>query len=432
MQSGRAGHAGVSKHTDRISSLSVFVDTHAAASSPEAQSLYAFRKDEHARKVYLSGREYLNERGQPYVSPFIGKIKKRISADPTLGFHTVPSSFGLAEFIHRATEAALGNNSNAIVENRVLGVQTVGFTGAVRLGAELLRHWYNGDSAWQGPVYLSSPCDESLAAVFQAAGMPDVRRYRYWDAGRRGVCVDQLLEDLETAPERSVVVLSASAHCPTGADLSREHWALITRLMMRRQLFPFLLLPAQGLCHGELERDAWPVQYCQSLGMELLCAQSFSHCFGLYGEHVGHLLCVLKQSSVLLAVRSQTEKLINALWAQPPVGGARIIATVISNPAHRAEWQEEVWQMAARCLLVRERLREKLRLLGTPGCWDHLTQQTGLYCCTGLNVEQVEYLSKRKHVYLLPNGCLNVSAVNSCNLDYVAESLHEALSSPLS
>ncbi|KAJ3604219.1 hypothetical protein NHX12_028960 [Muraenolepis orangiensis] len=408
-------HAAVSKHTHTKTNLSVFVDTRAATAKPHTKSLSAFRQDNHDRKVNLSG----------------GELKKRISADPTLCSPSPSSPFGLAEFITRATAAALGDNSSAIVENRVLGVQTVGFTGAVRLGAELLKHWYNGH-ACHAPVYLSSPCDESLAGIFQAAGMADVRQYRYWDAGRRGVCVDHLLEDLGRVPERSIVVLSASAHCPTGADLSREHWALITQLMMSRQLFPFLLLPAQGLCCGDLERDAWPVQYCQSLGMELLCAQSFSHCFGLYGEEVGHLVCVLKQSSVLSAVRSQTEKLIEALWARPPVGGARIVATVLSNPAHLAEWQEGVRDMAARCMLVRERLRDKLRLLGTPGCWDHLTQQTGLYCCTGLDVEQVEYLSKRKHIYLLPNGCLNVSAVHSGNLDYITESLHEALSSPLS
>lgn len=36
-------------------------------------------------------------------------------------------------------------------------------------------------------------------------------------------------------------------------------------------------------------------------------------------------------------------------------------------------------------MLIREILREKLRLLGSPGCWDHLTQQSGLYSCTGLN-----------------------------------------------
>ncbi|KAG7281298.1 hypothetical protein CRUP_030981 [Coryphaenoides rupestris] len=413
MQAGPAAaarHAGLSsEHTDnttrlRSSSSSSSSSVLVVHTQPDTKPLSALRRDPHAGKLYLSGRgeytAYLSEQGQPYVSPFIERIKKRLSADPTLCVRPA-SPFGLPEFIRRATQAALGNNSSAIVENR-----TVGFTGAVRLGAELLRHWYTGHAACHEQIYLSSPCDESLPGIFQAAGMPDVGQYRYWDAGRRGVCIDTLLEDLERVPERSVVVLSASAHWPTGADLSREHWVLIAQLMMRRQLFPFLLLPAQGLCYGDLERDAWP--------------------------HVGHLLCVLKQSSVLLAVRAQTEKLVNALWAQPPVAGACVVATVLSNPAHLAEWQEGVRHMAVRCMLVRERLREKLRLLGTPGCWDHLTQQTGLYCCTGLSVEQIEYLSKRKHIHLLPNGCLNVSAVNSRNLDYITESLHEALSSPLS
>uniref|UniRef100_UPI003AADEDE0 putative aspartate aminotransferase, cytoplasmic 2 n=1 Tax=Centroberyx gerrardi TaxID=166262 RepID=UPI003AADEDE0 len=421
---------GVNQSVDRGSHLSVFINTHTAAVTAETKLFSAYEKDAHASKVYLAGKEYLSEQGQTFVLPLVGKLKQQISADPTL-CPDYPSSLGLTEFTRRATEFALGKNSPAIVENRVLGVQTVGCTGAVRLGAELLRHWYDVSAAWCGPVYLSSPCDDSLAPIFQAAGIQDIRLYYYWDAKQRGICLEKLLEDLERAPEQSVVVLSASAHCPTGADLSQKDWALITQLMMRRRLFPFFLLPAQGLCCGDLERDAWPVQHCVSLGMELFCAQSFSHCFGLYGEGVGLLLCVLKQNSILLAVQSQAEKLVRALWAQPSVGGARVVATVLSNPAHLVEWQEGVKRIVERCMLIRERLRERLRLLGSPGCWDHLTQQGGLYCCTGLNGQQVEFLSKRRHVYLLPNGCLNVSAINSRNLDYVAESIHLALTAPL-
>ncbi|XP_071780777.2 putative aspartate aminotransferase, cytoplasmic 2 [Centroberyx gerrardi] len=421
---------GVNQSVDRGSHLSVFINTHTAAVTAETKLFSAYEKDAHASKVYLAGKEYLSEQGQTFVLPLVGKLKQQISADPTL-CPDYPSSLGLTEFTRRATEFALGKNSPAIVENRVLGVQTVGCTGAVRLGAELLRHWYDVSAAWCGPVYLSSPCDDSLAPIFQAAGIQDIRLYYYWDAKQRGICLEKLLEDLERAPEQSVVVLSASAHCPTGADLSQKDWALITQLMMRRRLFPFFLLPAQGLCCGDLERDAWPVQHCASLGMELFCAQSFSHCFGLYGEGVGLLLCVLKQNSILLAVQSQAEKLVRALWAQPSVGGARVVATVLSNPAHLVEWQEGVKRIVERCMLIRERLRERLRLLGSPGCWDHLTQQGGLYCCTGLNGQQVEFLSKRRHVYLLPNGCLNVSAINSRNLDYVAESIHLALTAPL-
>ncbi|XP_040897714.1 putative aspartate aminotransferase, cytoplasmic 2 [Toxotes jaculatrix] len=416
---------GVKQDGDPGGHPSVFTNAHsAAAASPETKLLSAFKKDTRAGKVYLAGTEYYGEEGKTFELHLVGKIKQQLSADPTLR-PEYPSSLGLTDFTRRATEVTLGRSSQEIADNRVLGVQTPGFTAAVRLGAELLRHWY--DVTWCGPVYLSSPCDNSLAGIFQAAGIQDIREYYYWDDKQRGICLEKLLEDLERAPEQSVVVLSASAHYPTGADLSQNQWAVITQLIMRRRLFPFLLLPAQALCYGDLKRDAWPVQHCASQGMELLCAQSFSHCFSLYGEAVGHLLCIFKEHSLMLSARSQANKIVRSLWAQPSVGGAHVVATVLSNPAHLVEWQGEVKHIVERCMLIRHILREKLRLLGTPGCWDHLTQQGGLYCCTGLNDQQVEFLSKRRHVYLLPSGCLNVSAINGRNLDYIAESIHLAL-----
>ncbi|XP_071338631.1 putative aspartate aminotransferase, cytoplasmic 2 isoform X2 [Trachinotus anak] len=418
-----SGHheKGVKQNGDPGGHHSAFTNTDsAAAASPETKLLSAFKKDTRARKVYLGGREYYNEEGKTFELRLVGRIKQQLSADPTF-CPEYPSSLGLTEFTRRATEVALGKSSPAIVENRVLGVQTPGFTAAVRLGAELLRHWFNVSAAWCGPVYLSSPCDDSLAGIFQAAGIEDIREYYYWDVKQRGLCLEKLLEDLEGAPAQSVVVLSASAHYPTGADLSQEQWTVITQLLKRRRLFPFLLLPAQALCYGDLIRDAWPVQHCASQGMELLCAQSFSQCFGLYGEAVGHLLCVLKQNSLLLSVQSHADRIVKSLWAQPSVGGAHVVATVLCNPAHLAEWQGEVKRMVERCMLIRDILREKLRLLGAPGCWDHLTQQD----------QQVEFLSRNRHVYLLPNGCLNVSAINGGNLEYIADSIHLALTTSL-
>nr|XP_046243136.1 putative aspartate aminotransferase, cytoplasmic 2 [Scatophagus argus] len=420
---------GVNQNGDPGGHLSACAaNNHTAAVSPQTRLLSAFQTDTHARKVYLAGREYYGEEGKTCELLLVGKIKQQLSIDPTFS-PEYPPSLGLTEFTRRATEVALGKSSQAVMENRVLGVQTPGFTAAVRLGAELLKHWFDACAAWSGMVYLSSPCDDSLAGIFQAAGIQDIRAYYYWDDRQRCVCLHKLLEDLEGAPEQSVVVLSASAHHPTGADLSQNQWAVITQLIMRRRLFPFLLLPAQGLCYGDLERDAWPVQYCASQGMELLCAQSFSHCFGLYGEAVGHLLCVLKHNSLRLSV--QADKIVRSLWAQPSVGGAQVVATVLSNPGHLAEWQGEVKRIVERCMLIRHILRERLRLLGTPGCWDHLTQQGGLYCCTGLTDQQVDFLSKRRHVYLLPGGCLNISAINGRNLDYITESIHLALTASL-
>uniref|UniRef100_A0A3Q1JL76 aspartate transaminase n=1 Tax=Anabas testudineus TaxID=64144 RepID=A0A3Q1JL76_ANATE len=420
---------GVNQNGDPGGHLSVRTESHtAAAAGPETRLLFTFKTDSQARKVQLTGREYYSEEGKTFELRLTGKIKQQLTSDPTLR-PEYPSPLGLTEFTQRATEVTLGKSCRAVMENRVLGVQTPGFTAAVRLGAELLRHWHDASVAWYGPVYLSSPY--SLRGIFQAAGIQDIHEYYYWDDKQRAVCLEKLLEDLERAPERSVVVLSASAHYPTGADLTQKQWALVIQLILRRRLFPLFVLPTQALCYGDLERDAWPVQYCASQGMELLCAQSFSHCFGLYGEAVGHLLCVLRQSSLLLSLRYQADTIVRSLWARPSVGGAHVVATVLSNPAHLVEWQAEVKRIVERCMLIREILRERLRLLGTPGCWDHLTQQGGLYCCAGLNGQQVDFLSKSRHVYLLPSGCLNVSAINGHNLDYIAESIHLALTTSL-
>uniref|UniRef100_A0A3B4YTI5 aspartate transaminase n=1 Tax=Stegastes partitus TaxID=144197 RepID=A0A3B4YTI5_9TELE len=362
---------GVNQNGDPGGHLSVFSNTHTAALTTEIRLLSAFKRDTQARKVYLAGR------GECTFEPhLVGKIKQQLSADPTL-HPEYPSSFGLVEFIRQATQVALGRSSRAIVENRVFGVQTPGFNAAVRLGAELLKHLCDVSAAWCGPVYLSFPCDVAPTSYLESY---------FW-----------------------------SLHC----------------FQQRRRLFPFLLLPAQALCYGDLERDAWPVRYFASQGIEVLCAQSFSHCFGLYGEAVGHLLCILKHNSLLLSVQSQADKIVRSLWAQPSVGGARVVATVLSNSAHLVEWQGDVKRIVERCMLIRAVLREKLRLLGTPGCWDHLTQQGGLFCCTGLNGQQVEFLSNCRHVYLLPSGCLNVSAINSRNLDYIAESIRLALTTSL-
>ncbi|KAF5907330.1 aspartate aminotransferase, cytoplasmic-like isoform X1, partial [Clarias magur] len=327
---------------------------------------------------------YLGEDGQPVAVPLIQKIKQQIATDPTLIPEYQPP-LGIAEFNSRATQLALGRDSRAILENRVLGLQAVGSSGAVRLGAELLKRCYCDSSSWAGHVLLPSVCDETLAGTFEAAGIVEVRRYRYWDDEKNRVCVEETVEDLENAPEQSVVVLSASGHHPTGGDLSQDEWKRVTEILVKRRLLPFFFLLAQGLCSRDIDQDSWPLRYCVSLGMELMCAQSFSHNFSLYGERVAHLLCVLKENTTLVAVQSQAEKIVQTLWARPPVEGARVVTTVLSNPAHMVEWQEGLKGTVERCMLMKERLREKLRLLGSPGTWEHLIKSRGLYCCIGLS-----------------------------------------------
>ncbi|XP_029814423.1 aspartate aminotransferase, cytoplasmic [Manacus vitellinus] len=369
---------------------------------------------------------YRTDEGQPWVLPVVKKVKQLIVNDNSLNHEYLPI-LGLPEFRANASRIALGDDSPAIKENRVGSVQSLGGTGALRIGADFLRRWYNGNNNTATPVYVSSPTWENHNSVFMDAGFKDIRPYHYWDAAKRGLDIQGLLNDMESAPESSIFVLHACAHNPTGTDPSPEQWKQIAAVMKRRSLFPFFDSAYQGFASGSLDKDAWAVRFFVSEGFELFCAQSFSKNFGLYNERVGNLTVVGKDADNVKRVLSQMEKIVRTTWSNPPSQGARIVATTLSSPQLFDEWKGNVKTMADRVLLMRSELRSRLEALGTPGTWNHITEQIGMFSFTGLNPKQVEYLVKEKHIYLLASGRINMCGLTTKNLDYVAKSIHEAV-----
>nr|XP_034341499.1 aspartate aminotransferase, cytoplasmic-like [Arvicanthis niloticus] len=385
-----------------------------------------FRDDPDPRKVNLSMGTYRTDDSQPWVLPVVRKVVQKIARDNSLSHEYLPI-LGLAEFRSCASRLLLGDDSPAIAENRVGGVQSLGGTGALRIGADFLGRWYNGIDNKNTPIYVSSPTWENHNAVFSAAGFKDIRSYCYWDAEKRGLNLQGFLNDLENAPEFSIFVLHACAHNPTGTDPTPEEWKQIGEVMKRRFLFPFFDSAYQGFASGDLEKDAWAIRYFVSEGFELFCAQSFSKNFGLYNERVGNLTMVGKESDSILRVLSQMEKIVRITWSNPPAQGARIVATTLSDPELFKEWKGNVKTMADRILTTRSKLRARLEALKTPGSWSHITEQIGMFSFTGLNPSQVEYLINEKHIYLLPSGRINICGLTTKNLDYVTTSIHEAV-----
>ncbi|XP_036192279.1 aspartate aminotransferase, cytoplasmic isoform X2 [Myotis myotis] len=385
-----------------------------------------FREDPDPRKVNLGVGAYRTDDSQPWVLPVVRKVEQKIANDSNLNHEYLPI-LGLPEFRTHASCLALGDDSPAIQEKRVGGVQSLGGTGALRIGAEFLARWYNGTNNKDTPIYVSSPTWENHNAVFTAAGFKDIRSYHYWDAAKRGLDLQGFLNDLEKAPEFSVFVLHACAHNPTGTDPTPEQWRQIASVMKRRFLFPFFDSAYQGFASGSLEKDAWAIRYFVSEGFELFCAQSFSKNFGLYNERVGNLTVVAKEPDSMQRVLSQMEKIVRITWSNPPAQGARIVATTLSNPELFKEWKGNVKTMADRILTMRSELRARLEALKTPGTWNHITEQIGMFSFTGLNTKQVEYLVSEKHIYLLPSGRINMCGLTTKNLDYVATSIHEAV-----
>ncbi|XP_026079547.1 aspartate aminotransferase, cytoplasmic-like [Carassius auratus] len=406
--------------------MSIFGEVPQAAPVAVFKLTADFREDQNPRKVNLGVGAYRTDEGQPWVLPVVRKVEKMIADDHSLNHEYLPI-LGLPEFRSSSSKIALGEDSPAIKDNRVGAVQCLGGTGALKIGAEFLRRWYNGTDNTKTPIYVSAPTWENHNAVFSNAGFEDIRPYKYWDAGKRGLDLEGFLGDLESAPDHSIFVLHACAHNPTGTDPTQDQWKQIADVMKRKSLFAFFDSAYQGFASGNLDKDAWAVRYFVSQGFELFCAQSFSKNFGLYNERVGNLTVVAKDQDNLNRVLSQMEKIVRITWSNPPSQGARLVAITLNTPELFAEWKDNVKTMADRVLLMRAQLKEKLKALGTPGTWEHITEQIGMFSFTGLNSKQVEYLVKEKHIYLMASGRINMCGLTTKNIDYVAESIHEAV-----
>ncbi|VDO68419.1 unnamed protein product [Heligmosomoides polygyrus] len=381
--------------------------------------MYMDEKD--PNKVNLTVGAYRTEEGKPWVLPVVREAEKAIAADETLNHEYLPV-LGMEAFTEVACKLVLGEQSPAITGGRYFGTQCLSGTGSLRAGAEFLARVLGYKT-----VLLSNPTWGNHKLVFHNAGFTDVGSYTYWDATNRKVDMQKMLYDLEEAPEKSVIVLHGCAHNPTGMDPTQDQWRQICEVIKRRHLFPFFDIAYQGFASGNPDADAWSIRYFVEQGLEMFIAQSFAKNFGLYNERVGNLCAVVKDPSVLPGYKSQMSLIIRANWSNPPVHGARIVHKVLSTPALRATWDQNIQTMSSRIKQMRSLLQSHLEKLGTPGSWTHITQQIGMFSFTGLTPAQVDHLVKKHKIFLLKNGRISVCGLNTKNVEYVAKAIDDAV-----
>nr|CAH0110435.1 unnamed protein product [Daphnia galeata] len=381
----------------------------------------AYVDDTFPQKVNLGVGAYRTDEGKPWVLPVVRQMEQQLAADETLNKEYLPV-LGYEPLASAATSMLLGSDSPSLKEGRATGIQCLSGTGALRVGAEFLAR-----IGKHTVVYSSNPTWGNHSLVFLNAGFETYRSYRYWDAAKKALDFDGLMEDLRNAPANSVILLHACAHNPTGVDPTQDQWKQIADLIEERGLFPFFDSAYQGFASGDLDRDAWAVRYFDSRGFEMVCAQSFAKNFGLYNERVGNLTFVAKDRAVIEPVRSQITLLVRANYSNPPNHGARIVGTVLNNPALTEQWKGHIKTMADRIISMRHGLRERLEKMETPGTWNHITDQIGMFSFTGLGPLAVDKLIAEHHIYLLKGGRINMCGLNTNNIDYVAKCIHEVV-----
>ena len=320
----------------------------------------------------------------------------------------------------------LGKQSPAVQEKRAVALQTISGTGAVHLGALFLARFYHPSNSNAKAVYVSDPTWANHNQILSNVQLP-VKKYPYFHKGTKGLDFEGMVGALQQAPEGSIILLHACAHNPTGVDPTQEQWKEIAKVMKARQLFPFFDTAYQGFASGSLEKDAWAINYFVDQGFELLIAQSYAKNFGLYGERAGCFHFVTgpgpQAAETVSRVGSQLAILQRSEISNPPAYGARIASLVLNDDKLFAQWEEDLRTMSGRIIEMRKALRSKLEQLGTPGTWNHITDQIGMFSFTGLNPDQVSKLRDQFHIYMTQNGRISMAGLNTKNVDYFAKSV---------
>nr|XP_012618413.1 putative aspartate aminotransferase, cytoplasmic 2 isoform X2 [Microcebus murinus] len=395
--------------------LSVFTDV-PLARKLEGSLLKTYKQDDCPNKMFLAYRACMTKDGSPWVSDVVHKTRLQIAEDPSLDYEYLPT-MGMKSFIQASLELLFGKHSHAIMENRVGGVHTVGDSGAFQLGVQFLRTWCRDADV----VYIVSSQQEPHGLIFRDMGFT-VHEHCIWDPKK--LCMDpNILFNVLEIPSGCVLVVGNIADC----KLTQSQWIMFLSTLKSKQIFPFFDVPCQGLHSGDLEEDTKILRYFVSSGFEFFCSQSLSRSFGIYDEGVGVLVVVALHNQHLLCVLSQLMTFAQALWLSPPSTGARIITSILCNPALLGEWKQSLKEIVENIMLTKEKVKEKLRLLGTPGSWDHITQHNGTHGYLGLNSRQVEYLIRKKHIYIPKNGRINFTCVNHNNIDYITQAISEAV-----
>lgn len=387
----------------------------------------AFRRDTDPKKVDLGIGAYRDNNAKPWVLPVVKKADEILRNDPNLNHEYLPIA-GLADFTSASQKLILGEDSPALTEKRVTSLQTISGTGAVHLGALFLSKFYKKNSA----AYFSDPTWPNHFQIFSNVSIP-TKTYPYFSKSTKGLDFDGLISTISSAPSGSIIVLHACAHNPTGVDPTQDQWKKIAEVIREKQHFPFFDTAYQGFASGDLAKDGWAIRYFIEQGFELVIAQSYAKNFGLYGERAGCFHFVTSPSSdaesTVARVASQLAILQRSEISNPPAYGARIASTVLNDKALFAEWEANLKTMSGRIIDMRKALRSKLESLGTPGTWNHITDQIGMFSFTGLTEEQVLKLREDSHVYLTKNGRISMAGLNTNNIDYFAEAVDKAVRS---
>lgn len=398
-----------------IPPMSIFSHIVAAPDDPIFKLTAAFNADQNPLKIDLGAGAYKDEACRPWVLPSVQQAKALIAADPN-DDHNYPSLSGRPAFRALAARTLLGIESKAITEARVASCQTISGTGANHMAGLFLRKFKP-----EAALYLPDPTWGNHHSLFSHVGYK-AKMYPYWNSETRSLKFEALLDSLRNAPSGSIFLFHACAHNPTGTDPTKAQWQAILKIMTEKAHICLFDSAYQGFASGNLDEDAYAVRLFVDAGLEVLVCQSFSKNLGIYGERCGALHIVCADSVTASVVTTHLADLTRSEISCTPGFGAKIAERVIGTEALAAQWELDMRTMSGRIKAMRQRLYAALQAQQTPGTWEHIIDQNGMFSYTGLTPAQCEMLVS-KSIYLAGNGRISISGLNEANVEHFAREM---------
>ena len=400
--------------------MNLFSSVQLAPKDPIFGLTEAYTADQRPGKVNLGVGVYYTDEGKvPLLRAVLEAEKEVVAKEAPRAYIPIegPNPYNSA-----VQNLLFGKDSALIQAGRVVTAECLGGTGALRVGGDFVKRLEPNSQA-----AISSPSWENHRGIFEAAGYT-VLDYAYFDPKTRGVDFDGMVKSLESFPAKTLVILHACCHNPTGADLTKDQWKTIISICQQKQLIPFLDIAYQGFADG-IEEDGAAVRMFADSGMSFFVSSSFSKSFSLYGERVGALSIVTQNKEESARVLSQLKRVIRTNYSNPPTHGAAIVATVLNSPKLRQMWEDELAQMRDRIKSMRHGLKEKLAAAGISHDFSFIEAQRGMFSYSGLTADQVAKLQEQDAIYALSTGRICVAALNSKNIDRVAQAIARVLMS---
>jgi aromatic-amino-acid transaminase len=377
-----------------------------------------FNADPNPHKVNLGVGVYCDDNGKVPLLECVRRAERLLTDKG--GPHVYLPIDGIAAYDRAVRNLIFGAESEVVQAGRVITVQALGGTGSLKIGADFLQRFAPGAQVW-----ISDPSWENHRALFEGAGFT-VNVYPYYQASTHGLDIDGMIAALQKLPAGAIVVLHACCHNPTGVDPNDEQWGRIIEVVRARALLPFLDIAYQGFGAG-IDADGAIVRRFAATPGPLFVASSFSKSFSLYGERVGALSIVAADRDEAARVLSQVKRVVRGNYSSPPTFGGQVVATALDTPELRSLWEKELGGMRERIRANRHTLVERLAVRAPKAKFDFMLRQSGMFSYSGLTAAQVARLRSEFAIYAIDTGRVCVAALNSRNIDYVADAIAKVL-----